>query len=374
MWKMNATVAKKTSRPSLVLTVVALVIIAMISPAQAHGYLKFPPARNVLANSNYCPHCLNGGTVAKVSASGTLLWPEGKHGICGDPYDGPRDHEYGGKYYVDGGIPKVTYMQGDVAKIEVFISTNHNGRFKFRICKFRANSPFETEKDLLTEECLDQYVLKQADVPGAQKPGEVYFYTTPGDPVTTEYIMYYQLPPELVCDGVYYRCVMQWYWVSGNTCNPPGTPDKYKRPFSLSECGDPKNMKNYPEEFWNCADIKIAPNTWRYLALPGNQGVGDVLAEVDKSNRLIDKTLVEKAAAESFCTTRVDSVGVYPDYQNECKGYFVCTEIGSWYYRCPVGLLYDEKTKVCQFSHTVTCVDGGTAKAAQFSPGTIMSQ
>lgn len=338
---------------------VALLVLLLFgvcsSVTHGHGYLKSPPARNVLANSDYCPHCLNAGGVATVSASGTLTWPGGQHGICGDPFQGPRKHEFGGKFYT--GKPAVTYAQGQVAQIEVYISTNHNGRFRFRICQYRKN-PFETEADVLTDQCLDQHVLKQANVPGAQNPGEEWFYTTPGDPVTTEYVMFYQLPENLVCDGNKYACVLQWYWQSGNSCHLPNSPKQYQRPFNMPTCGT--EGSNYPEEFWNCADILIAPAQGKNLPLPPQALVSDAVlyatedASVEKTTKSAkDKTLVEKAAAQRFCTILVNTYGMFAN--TGCHSYFLCTELGSWFYHCPPGLMFDTETQTCQPEQVVQC-------------------
>lgn len=330
-------------------------LLVCLRESHGHGYLKSPPARNVLANSDYCPHCLNGGTVSSVSASGTLQWPDGKFGICGDPFDGPRKHEFGGQYYT--GKPAVTFSQGQVAELEVFISTNHNGRFRFRICQYRKN-PFETELELLTEECFDKHVLKQANVPAAQNPGEEWFYTTPGDPVTTEYTMFYQLPENLDCDGEKYACVLQFYWLSGNTCHPPNTPKQYQRPFSMATCGTPGS--NYPEEFWNCADIRISPVETKNIPVPPKALGSDAVLYVENptgtekiTKSVKDKTLVEKAAAQRFCTTMVNTYGMFAN--TGCQTYFLCTELGSWYLHCPPGLAFDSETQLCLAEQLVQC-------------------
>lgn len=52
------------------------------------------------------------------------------------------------------------------------------------------------------------------------------------------------LPQGLTCDGVSARCVMQWYYLTGNSCDPPGTPAGYGAP-QLGTCGA---SANYPEE------------------------------------------------------------------------------------------------------------------------------
>ena len=44
----------------------------------------------------------------------------GKCGICGDPYQGPRDHEAGGKYA--SGVIVKTYRQGAAIPVTVDIT------------------------------------------------------------------------------------------------------------------------------------------------------------------------------------------------------------------------------------------------------------
>lgn len=48
----------------------------------------------------------------------------------------------------------------------------------------------------------------------------------------------------LLCDGVTASCVMQWYYLTGNSCDPPGTPQLYSTP-QLGTCGV---VSVYPEE------------------------------------------------------------------------------------------------------------------------------
>ncbi len=50
------------------------VVVALLLPStRAHGFLDNPPGRNVIANSDYCPHCLNMGTVCCRTGSSCLL-------------------------------------------------------------------------------------------------------------------------------------------------------------------------------------------------------------------------------------------------------------------------------------------------------------
>jgi len=188
-------------------------------------------------------------------AKGGQVWPAGNHGICGDPYADatPRKHEAGGKYWT--GEIAGTYEQGGLINITTVVTTYHKGRFGYRICKIDGNS-VASETAQLTEECFNNNVLVQADVPGAQAPGDRWQHlgATHAEGYQGTFEAVYQLPKNLVCDGVHSRCVLQWYYLTGNSCNPPNEPEQYAADY-LPTCGAAQST--YPEEFWNCADIAI---------------------------------------------------------------------------------------------------------------------
>jgi hypothetical protein len=113
----------------------------------------------------------------------------------------------------------------------------------FRVCRVQGSTAQE-ERNQLTEACLDANVLVQADVPGAQTPGERY-YNLGSDPSSTgRYTMKYKLPKGLTCDGVAAKCVLQWHYLTGNSCNPPGQSAPW-RTAGLEVCGV---GAHYPEE------------------------------------------------------------------------------------------------------------------------------
>ena len=213
-----------------------------------------------MAPQDTCPQCLNAGTVNEVSVKNSKRWPHGQYGMCGDAYSDskPRKHEAGGEFYSSGLY--TTYAQGQVMDIHVTTTTNHNGKFGFRICKVSGgyDTAAENEKQQLTEECFDQHILKQAHMTGVQSPGDRWFYTTPGDPDFSEYSMQYQLPENLTCDGESSHCILQWYWLTIHACNPTDFPEQYlRKDATYQDCDVPGAP--YPEEFWNCADVVIKP-------------------------------------------------------------------------------------------------------------------
>ncbi|KAL4528566.1 hypothetical protein Ndes2437A_g03128 [Nannochloris sp. 'desiccata'] len=213
-----------------------------------------PKARNALANSYYCPHCLNAGGVA---ATRGTKYPNnsGKHGICGDRAAGPLDHEAGGKFAT--GEIAATYKQGSAIQLAAAMATYHKGLIEYRICRYQAGSP-RSERAALTNECLEQHVLKQAS--SSQAPGSRYYFlgnaSDAGYDPPRLFYHNFQLPQGLVCDGNKWKCVLQMHYITGNTCNDPAIPDEYKLSY-LATCGEDGNQ--WPEEFWNCADVAILP-------------------------------------------------------------------------------------------------------------------
>ena len=85
--------------------------------------------------------------------------------------------------------------------------------------------------------------------------------------------MLFQLPRDFKCE----HCVLQWYWTSANTCNPPGVVEYFEGPNGpkhwgkclgqggaiggftkvQKSCGADTDMKRFPEEYYQCADVRI---------------------------------------------------------------------------------------------------------------------
>ena len=345
---------------SRVLTLVF--VYTFTAQARGHGYLKSPKARNVVANSDYCPQCLAAGGPSSVSSGAN--WPNGKHGVCGDPYSQPqpRNHEAGGKYY-GGGASQATYTEGQVIDINVYLTAYHKGDFTFRICKIDGVT-VEDESRQLDDACLDEHVLKQADVPGAQRPGEARYFIGPSSN-NWDYKLRYQLPKGLTCDGKTSRCVMQWWWVTGNSCDPPNTPAEYGTP-SLGVCG----TGAYPEEFWNCADITILPSgafsgskrSPKPLPLPSPPAKASPSPSPKPKSPELQSTkpapIASPGEGKSFCRSlkkRKMPYGYYADRSSGCFRYYRCESSGSWLFDCPAGLLFNDKVNVCDWPESVEC-------------------
>ena len=73
---------------------------------------------------------------------------KGKCGICGDPWQGPRENEAGGKYA--NGIITARFTAGQVIDVTIQITANHKGWHEFRLCR---NNNYER---VISQECLDR--------------------------------------------------------------------------------------------------------------------------------------------------------------------------------------------------------------------------
>ena len=241
------------------------------------------------------PDGMNGGTpgtvMAAMAGTGTgqvfVPLPEtpatsARHGLCGDPALPATSPQAN---LATGSIVS-TYTQGSVVDFDVVVTTNHKGHFEFSLCDL-ATTPGGT----VTQECLDSHRLERAaDAAGttsvsprdARHPTRYYVEPACASPATPfdfgpdvassgysgsqRVRMRYQLPAGVTCE----RCVVQMYYLTANSCTPPGY-GTFAWPSAGSGCGSDawwsepvgacdavtNTHGTYPEEFWNCADVQI---------------------------------------------------------------------------------------------------------------------
>ncbi|KAL5274196.1 hypothetical protein ACFFRR_000767 [Megaselia abdita] len=150
----------------------------------------------------------------------------GKCGLCGDDYSKPlpRSHELGGKY--GEGVIVQSYKTGSKIQIEVRITANHKGYFKFHLCDLTENRNKESER------CFKKYPLKVFN------SEDEYRYYLP----STNIGMFEPIVelPDVICD----HCVLRWTYTAGNNWGicPNGT--------AAIGCGP-------QEHFVGCADIAL---------------------------------------------------------------------------------------------------------------------
>ncbi|KAK3084832.1 hypothetical protein FSP39_019870 [Pinctada imbricata] len=172
------------------------------------GY-KTPPNYN--DNQLFC-----GGFYTQYTVNG------GKCGICGDPWNGKRENEAGGKYA--NGIITKRYKEGSQIQVKVLVTAAHKGYFEFRIC------PNNDVNKPATHECLDRYILRT-------KNGQTRY---PENGQAKMYTVDLQLPVGLTCQ----QCVMQWKYNAGNS-------------YGVSSNGTGCIGCGNQEQFYSCADVAI---------------------------------------------------------------------------------------------------------------------
>eukprot|EP00889_Picochlorum_renovo_P005866 jgi/Picre1/32896/NNA_008225.t1 len=89
----------------------ALCFYMLSSGVHGHGYLRTPKARNVVANSDYCPQCLSAGGPGVVGSGASF--PNGKNGICGDPYTAHTPQPRGKWQILDRGVAGHIYRRAN---------------------------------------------------------------------------------------------------------------------------------------------------------------------------------------------------------------------------------------------------------------------
>ncbi|KAL4227828.1 hypothetical protein ACF0H5_013265 [Mactra antiquata] len=204
---------------------VLIVTLCQWNLINGHGRMIEPAARNAMWRydyknpRNYNDMGLNcGGFTNQFERQG------GRCGVCGDPWQGPRDHEAGGKYAR--GVVARQYRVSSLINVTVELTSNHMGYFEFRLC------PVNDPRKPATQACLDRHLLNIAG------HGQRYFITRQGANVFEELAV--MLPRGLLCS----QCVLQWKWVAGQSMGPDGYG---------GECLGCGNQEN----FINCADIAI---------------------------------------------------------------------------------------------------------------------
>lgn len=267
----------------------------------AHGYLKTPRSRNLVAFEDLnwetylggtggtddplpedCPHCLNrGGTLAQCGIASDVRNYDLPLNVRSRPMSPNVQGEYG---------------EGDVIDVEVLVSTHHKGHFEFSVCPISTDSmPMEVP----TAECFATNKLIFVSDELYHAPIDVNYperaYLIPAsraifiqeDFYGAQYKMKFKLP-----DGIYGDVVLlQWYYLTANSCKHVGYTDMVfpeawgpdaKLYSEVPDCADiPDDGNGVPEQFWNCAEIKIArrleDSTNEYSSPTTNDNVGSEL-------------------------------------------------------------------------------------------------
>jgi len=249
----------------LISSAIALKVATLIGNAHGHGYMYEPLSRNYFANlyglswgskpdfppSEYCHHCLNTkgpGSVCGASEQGINYddWLD----ILGQPMSWNNNCN--------------VYKEGDVITISSYLVSHHTGHMEARACPMGRAS---------TQECFDNNVLEFVEdlnygmLKDDNYPERGYYY---GDDQfsNNEFSMRFKLPEGLYGDEV----LFQWWYVTANSCYPPGYVDYYATNSQFpkfyntvtQECTPDQYTESFftgdwPERFVNCAEVRIVP-------------------------------------------------------------------------------------------------------------------
>jgi hypothetical protein len=228
-----------------------------------HGHLIEPKSRNYRASlgswwcptcdpyttpmMESCPHCMNnyGGTLSSLCGISQT--------DANDNYDFPKSTN---------GSPlpwqsQAVYNKGSVITVTIGIASYHGGHIEMFACP-RSQSP--------SQACFNQYPLQfvsdamNGAVPDPNYPGRAY--VSPDAPLVNSirtYIFAMKLPSTLPSGDV----LIQWMYITANSCNPPGY-SSYPFPWPsaynswLGACQSSGSNSWNGERFWNCAEVTVS--------------------------------------------------------------------------------------------------------------------
>ncbi|VDI03608.1 Hypothetical predicted protein [Mytilus galloprovincialis] len=208
------------------LTILTVTFAEILHTRGGGGRLVEPPGRSSLWRSNSTLQPVNENDHRNNCGGFEKQWlkNKGKCGICGDPFDGPRDHENGEKY--DHKFISRTFKHNEIINVTVEITKNLSGYIEFRICD-------NSNDNVITVDCLDRNVLEIGDT--KYKKYKVWN--------SGYHVIPIQLPNNLTCD----KCLLQFRYHTGYRWGCDGDDCCYG-------CGPMQ------EEFYSCADIRILPD------------------------------------------------------------------------------------------------------------------
>jgi hypothetical protein len=201
-----------------------LILVALIPQICSHGMMLVPPNRSSLWRLNKTAP-VNYNDNQNFCGGASIQWGQfgGKCGPCGDVYSDPhpQDNENTGKY--GQGIVVAEYTAGSEIDVQVLLTANHLGFFKYSLCVLK--DPNAPELD---ENCF---------VPLTFSDGSAKYNVQQRDKQVYNKI---KLPKTISCD----RCVLRWHYTAGNN-------------WGVCENGTSALGCGPQETFRSCSDIRI---------------------------------------------------------------------------------------------------------------------
>jgi len=262
-------------------SLLALTILSFHAPSlvDGHGYLETPRSRNWYAHDvlstgecpgsagcppgEYCQHCLNTNA-----------------GVCGKSPS--NNYETRTDWLDKNGDPmpwrsQGTYVEGGLVTVDSYLDTHHNGHMELRACVMDDADPavcstpaeFEGHELVFVEDLVDVAGDHPPMPPDPAHPERGMYAGGQGGP-TKGFSMAFRLPPG-IAGG---RVLLQWKYITANSCSPPGyadyfsahpdLPDSYWT-HGVEECTPPypsdgTRGTTWPEQFFNCAEVTVLPS------------------------------------------------------------------------------------------------------------------
>lgn len=338
-----------------------LLLSFIAAKVDGHGYSKSPRSRNFVARQDgkwsggtandpqieTCHHCLNRESGGGCGVAGT------------NDYNNPRN-ALGNPMPVN---IQETFVRGQEFDFEAVLTAHHKGHFEYKACPIQPggkgsqecfdNHKLDFVKDLLYNAPKDPNYPERAYIPLAgdtMKEGSNYIYKHR-----------YKLPDNLIGELV----LIQWHYVTANSCLPKGY-DTYNWPTgwypgSLGTCGDPlpADGNGTPEQFWNCAEVKItsggsspvAPPVSTPIAAPTLSPIQPTPAPVLATPAPVIPTSAPVSSPVQLVECPNDYTGLIKD--NDCTAFYHCHYgelISEVPIECPEGLLYkSDELCMCNF-------------------------
>ncbi|XP_025082650.1 uncharacterized protein LOC112557168 [Pomacea canaliculata] len=251
------------------LAMVGIILFLDLPSTRGQGRLQLPFARSSVWRSgldtvhNYDDHLLECGGYWYKKRRGNQC------GLCGDPVDGPRDHEAGGRYAT--GILTASYYPGQRTQFKVLMNTNQGGYFQFSICSLQSSS------EASTQACFDQHPVPLADGSGFR-----YYLPENQQGVFTVDVVI----PEVTCQA----CVLQWIYTGnhawgfdadGNECRGCGPQYELRNCADVAITSGATVQINPVIQNYNRAEINGGSSGGPYLYNPSNSPTSPTFVSPD---------------------------------------------------------------------------------------------
>ncbi|QDZ22953.1 putative chitinase [Chloropicon primus] len=255
-----------------VLAMAWLAVVVAAAGVSGHGLLTKPGGRSFKAwedtqrgwpygprQPEWNPHSMNRGGVCGTSQTDATRNYNNPKDVNGNPFTPPVTD---------------TYEAGQVYDFEFIITAHHYGHVELRLCRDWRRP---------TQACFDAHPLEFVSdelygaLPDPRHPERGYM--APANHIERrvppsggafeggmQFRMKFRIPLSIGrCD----HCALQWTYVTANSCLVGGYrqydfPDPSWWAGHLPDCEQtenwPRDGSAFPEQFWNCADVRIVPS------------------------------------------------------------------------------------------------------------------